>query len=174
MPARKPLASAVALLQAACLLGVVGCEIRDEPVRPIIRNGLAGAGAGRAVEQGVEYAGGYEDGLKRSTAEQKPLLVIFRAAWCRFSAELTQRTLVDPRLVELSRRSVCVMVDADRDAETCRSFGVNAFPTLIVLGPGGRERFRATGRPAADAVVAALEEALATARVAAGDEQVTR
>ena len=176
MPAPEPFPSAVAVLLAACLSGVVGCEIRDEPVRPILRNGLAGSGqsGGRAVEQAVEYAGGYEDGLKRAAAEQKPLLLIFRASWCRYSGELSQRTLVDPRLVDLSRRSVCVIVDADRDAETCRTFGVKAFPTLVVLEPGGRERFRASGRPSADAVVEALEAALATARVAAGEDAVAR
>jgi thioredoxin-like negative regulator of GroEL len=116
----------------------------------------AGSGAGH----GIEYVSGYEAGLKRAAAERKPLLLIFKANWCRFSAELTQRTLADERVIGLSRRSVCVMVDADRDADICRQFGVKAFPTLVILPVDGGEPIRKTGRPTAAAVAADLEKAL--------------
>jgi hypothetical protein len=148
---------------AACVLAFAGCDIRDEAVLPVMPDllvGGAGVAAGSGAGHGIEYVSGYEAGRKRAAAERKPLLIVFRASWCRFSAELTQRTLADERVVGLSRRSVCVMVDADRDADICRQFGVKAFPTLLILPPDGGESVRKTGRPSAAGLAAALEKAL--------------
>ena len=148
---------------AACLLALVGCDIRDEAVLPVMPDLLVGGAemaAGSGAGHGIECVSGYEAGLKRAAAERKPLLLIFKATWCRFSAELTQRTLADERVIGLSRRSVCVMVDADRDADICRQFGVKAFPTLVILPVDGGEPIRKTGRPTAAAVAADLEKAL--------------
>ncbi len=153
----------------ACLLALVGCDIRDEAVLPVMPDLLVGGAemaAGAGAAQGIEYVSGYEAGLKRAAAERKPLVLVFKATWCRFSAELTQRTLVDERVVGLSRRSVCVMVDADRDAGVCRQFGVKAFPTLVILPIDGGEPIRKTGRPSAAAVAADLEKAIAPPHIA--------
>jgi thiol:disulfide interchange protein len=148
---------------AACLFALAGCDIRDEAVLPVMPDLLVGGAdmaTGSGAGHGIEYVSGYESGLKRAAAERKPLVLIFKATWCRFSAELTQRTLADERVVGLSRQSVCVMVDADRDAAICRRFGVKAFPTLVILPVDGGEPSRKTGRPTAAAVVADLEKAL--------------
>ena len=51
-------------------------------------------------------------------------------------------------------------VDADRDAATCRSFGVQIFPTAIVLDRDRRERFRASGLAAREGLAVAVEAAL--------------
>ena len=162
----------------AWLVAGVGCDIRDEAVRPVTPDLLVGTGGMPAGEpglsSGIEYVSGYEAGRKRATTERKPLLIVFRANWCRFSAELTQRTLADPRVVELSRRSVCVMVDADRDADVCRRFGVRAFPTLIIEPSDGSDPERTTGRPSAAAVVEALERAIAAPRVAGAEPPLAR
>ena len=158
---------------AGCVLAASGCDIRDEAVRPMRNRPLIHAGQ-RAAEaetntHTIEYVGGYDAGLKRATAEGKPLLVIFRASWCRFSAKMNQDVLADPRFVALSRRVVCVVLDADRDAATCREFGVSGFPTVMLVLPEVGERFRTTGRPAADTLVAALERAIDPVRVADGE-----
>jgi thiol:disulfide interchange protein len=154
---------------AACLLALVGCDIRDEAVLPVMPDLLVGGAdmvAGAGATHGIEYVSGYQAGRKRAAAERKPLVLVFKATWCRFSAELTQRTLADERVVGLSRRSVCVMVDADRDADVCRQFGVKAFPTLVILPIDGGEPIRKTGRPSAAAVAADLEKAIDPALIA--------
>ena len=71
-----------------------------------------------------------------------------------------QAAVADPRVVRLSRRFVCVAVDADRHPDTCRQFGVQAFPTVIILDPTGTERFRATGSAASVHIAAAMNEVL--------------
>lgn len=170
---RRPL-GALALCCA-----IAGCDIRDEAVEPaatapLLRTDAALAGMlGRAAERitpqrrALEYVDGFEAGRKRAAAEAKPLLVICRAAWCRWSAEMTQDTLAEPRIIGLASRFVCVMVDADRHADTCRDLDVTAFPTVILLAPTGEERYRGVGRPSTPELVAALEATLRPA-VASG------
>ena len=152
------------------LVGWGGFEIRDEAVE---------SAAPRAVrltppmpDQGnaIEYVEGYEAGLRRAAAENRPLLVVFRAGWCHWCAEFAQGTLVDRRLVGLSRQFVCVMVDADRQAADCRRFGVKEFPTVVVATVGEGECRRWKGCPSADELVSAMADALPAARMAATEE----
>lgn len=158
------------LFVAITLVAVVGCEIRDEVPRPLEPQPLLAAGiaAGLRGPPAIEFVGGYEAGRQRAEAEGRPLLLVCTATWCRFSADMTQRTLRDPGLVHLSRRAVCVLVDADRDAETCRALGVKGFPTLLVFDPDGTERLRTTGRSSPATLAAALTTAFEPRRMAAG------
>ena len=144
-----------------------GCEIRDEAIETasprIVRLSAATSDSGSPA---IEYVEGYEAGLRRATAEGRPMLVVFRAGWCRWCAEFAQGTLVDRRLVDLSRQFVCVLVDADRHADDCRQFAVKEFPTVIVASPSGVECRRWRGCPSADDLVSAMVGTLPTARVA--------
>lgn len=159
-------ASAAGARAAACLAAVLvaGCEVRDEPVKPPDRQTFwpaaarpqAGGSAGRDAN-GVAYVDDYAAAARRAGAEGRPLLIVFRASWCRWSAELARGPLVDPRLVALTRRCVCTQVDADRDAATCRTFAVAAFPTVVVVGVDGRECFRGAGMSATAGLAAALD-----------------
>lgn len=163
------------VVAGAAVLAVIawgGFEVRDEAVgRPMpraVRMPALPAEPGSGV---IEYVEGYEAGSRRAAAEDRPLLVIFRAGWCRWSAELTQETLSDRRLIDLSRRFVCVIVDADRHAADCRRFGVKQFPTVVLAASSGVEQRRWTGRPTADELVNAMSNGLPTARMATADTE---
>ena len=158
---------------AALLLVLVvwgGFEIRDEavesPAPRVVRLTAAATETGNAIE----YVEGYEAGLRRATAENRPLLVVFRAAWCHWCAEFARGTLVDRKLVGLSRQFVCVVVDADRHAADCRRFGVKEFPTVVVATTKGDECRRWTGCPSADELVSAMADTLPATRMAVADE----
>lgn len=157
---------------AAGIVVPSGCDIRDEApqrLRPRAFLGAATQGPG-ASETAIEYVGGYEAGRQRAATEGRPLLLVCTAAWCRFSTEMTQRTLRDPRLVAVSRRAVCVLLDADRDAAACETLGVRAFPTLLVLAPERGECLRLTGRTESGALAETLEQAFEPRRFAAAPD----
>ncbi len=143
-----------------------GFEIRDEAVESFPPRPVRLTTAAQEPGDGIEYVEGYEAGLRRSAIENRPLLVIFRAAWCHWCAEFAQGTLIDRRLVGISREFICVMVDADRHVADCRRCGVKEFPTVVVLTPEGSECRRWTGCPSADELVSAMTDALPTARMA--------
>lgn len=166
------------LAAVAALAAALGCEVRDEstapaapgwPVMPVVdARPLLEATA--TAPTAIEYVEGFDSGLRRAAEDGRPLLTVCRAAWCRWSADLGQGTLADPRVVALARRFVCVAVDADRDAATCRRFGVDRFPTVLLFDASGTERFRTSGAAAeglADAMAGLLESRTAGRRIAA-------
>lgn len=162
----------VAVAGAALLAFIAwaGFEVHDEAVlRPApraVRMTVVSSDQGTGA---IEYVEGYEAGLRRAAAENRPLLVIFRAAWCRWCAELAQGALADRRLVDLSRHFVCAVVDADRHAADCKRCGVKEFPTVLLASPSGEERRRWTGCPPVDELVAAMSGGLSATRMAAAD-----
>jgi len=168
-PGPRAAAAAVAVA-IAIALAATGCEIRDEAAAAAAARALRlKAGPAEAAPAAIEYVEGFAAGLRRSTAENRPLLVVFKARWCRWCAEFAEGTLADRRVVGRSRQFVCVLVDADRHADDCRRFDVREFPTLLVATPGGDEVRRWSGCPAAAEIAAALEGTVPAARMAAAD-----
>lgn len=166
MPVHRLLGVAV----CGCLL--VGCEVRDEEARSgpaatwyeataIRLDADSATPPGRATAGGAECIDGFAAGSRRARDGGLPMLLVFRAAWCRWSGDLVERVLADARMVSAAGRVVCVAVDADREPVVCRSFGVQAFPTVLVIDTGGQERFRATGADARRGLPAAIEAACA-------------
>jgi hypothetical protein len=187
-PVRRAVTTPRAILLVA-LSWLVGCEIHDETVQTLApsRSWRASSGStGRRDALGteptagtrIEYVEGYDAGHRRATAGGLPMLLVFRASWCRWSGELTKGPLTDRDLVTLSRRFVCVTIDADRDTATCATFGVSGFPTVILVDQEGRPRFRATGSLGPDRLTVAMHDVLGdstrASRVAAGQADDTR
>lgn len=155
-----------AVLAAAWL--AAGCELRDEPVRPEAAARGWPAATIEAAEReggpprtpagdGGDYVEGYAAGARRAAAEGLPMLLVFKASWCRWSGEAIRGPLADAAIEARSRRFVGVRVDADRDADTCREFAVKAFPTVVVVDADGHERFRESGSPSVGRLAAALD-----------------
>lgn len=163
-----------------------GCDVRDEEARggsvspwlPEIIERLA-APSHRSTEvatagRTIELVDGFAAGSRRAGDGGLPMLLIFRASWCRWSEAFVAELPIEPRLVGLAGSFVCVTVDADRDPATCRSFGVQAFPTAIVLDRDRRETFRATGAAARVGMATAVESVIeAPARRIAGQPVAT-
>lgn len=155
----------------ACGLLIAGCDVRDEqarrgPATPWLestarRLSAADAPDGALPPGGrVECFDGFEAGSRRAAEAGLPLVLVFRATWCRWSGDLMETVLADARLAALGGRFVCAAIDADHEAAICRSFGVGAFPTVILLDTDRREQFRATGAAARQGLAAAVETAV--------------
>lgn len=172
-PVPRPVLHSLFALASGLL--AVGCDVRDEQARSGPADAwlettamrLASPTAtlvDRPANSAVECCDGFETGARRASEAGLPLLLVFRASWCRWSADLVDAVLADERLASAGGRFVCASIDADRDAATCRSFGVSAFPTVIVLDAERREQFRASGAAARQGLAAALEGVLARPR----------
>lgn len=126
----------------------------------------------------IAFAKSYAIATDQATALGRPLLLVFRAGWCRWSGHFAQGPLAERRVIAMSRQFVCAAVDADHDAEICREFGVTAFPTVLLVDAAGSERFRATGVTATsglpDAMAGLLGRPERVDRVAEGDTKPPR
>jgi hypothetical protein len=167
------------LLPAAACLVLVGCEIRDEQVRttqpsrlrwpdPISRRLDADTAPAAGQTAGtIAFVESCAAGRRLADAGNKPLLIIFRATWCRWCSAFTQQTLNDPAIVALSEQFVCVQVDADRNGDVCRRYGVTHFPTVLILAADDSELTRRSGHTLAADLQPLLRQALTPDRLAA-------
>ncbi len=158
---------------AVCLLAVlpVGCEVREEAVRPpgpprarwqLPVTSQRDARAEDRAQTSIAYLESLEAARRLAASSGRPLLLFFRAEWCRWSAATAEQVLADRRVVALSDRFVCASLDADRHAAICREHDVSSYPTLLLLGGDGGTLARLTGRPTADDLLAAMQDATAT------------
>ena len=157
---------------AAILFLVAGCDVRDETVnstqsihhhwpKPVTnrieqrdsRDGQFGAAR-------ISFIENCDAGLRLAKVANKPLLIVFRAAWCRWSMALTQQTLSDPSIVSLTDGFICVQVDADRHSEACRQYNVTQFPTILIVGTGKKEICRRSGHTLVTDLTPILQQAL--------------
>ena len=157
---------------AAIIFLVAGCDVRDETVnstqsihhhwpKPVTnrieqrdsRDGQFGAAR-------ISFIENCDAGLRLANVANKPLLIVFRAAWCRWSMALTQQTLSDPSIVSLTDGFICVQVDADRHSEACRQYNVTQFPTILIVGTGKKEICRRSGHTLVTDLTPILQQAL--------------
>ncbi len=81
---------------------------------------------------------GFESGMARSRFEKKKAMLYFRADWCLFCAEMEQKTLRDPAVVEsLNRHFIAIRIDSDREKETAQLFRVKSLPDLWFMSETG-------------------------------------
>ena len=168
------------LLQLAIVVSlVVGCDVRDEVVHTTqsTQNRWPEPVTYR-IDQNDTQPGGYESasisfiensdiGLRLADFANKPLLIVFRAAWCRWSIALTHQTLSDPSIVALTDSFICVQVDADRHAETCRQYNVTQFPTILIVDTDDNEIIRRSGLTMVADLTPLLQNALSSNQIAA-------
>jgi thiol:disulfide interchange protein len=157
---------------AAIIFLITGCDVRDETVnstqsihhhwpKPVTnrieqhdsRDGQFGAAR-------ISFIENCDAGLRLAKVANKPLLIVFRAAWCRWSMALTQQTLSDPSIVSLTDGFICVQVDADRHSEACRKYNVTQFPTILIVGTGKKEICRRSGHTLVTDLTPILQQAL--------------
>lgn len=76
---------------------------------------------------------------KESKDKNLPMLVVFSSTNCRWCKVLADGTLKDPAVTaKINALFVPVKVN-DPDASWMRNFGVRAFPTSVILTPGGEK-----------------------------------
>ena len=79
-----------------------------------------------------------DEAFERARAFQKPVLLLVRASWCRFSRELEHKVLADERVARvLEERFVCVRVDKDRRPDIDARYSKGGWPTLAWLDDQG-------------------------------------
>src|SRR5207253_1471545 len=111
----------------------------------LVAFGLVGL-LGAETESPVAWVPFTDEALARATAAGRPVLIDFEAAWCLPCREMDRTTFRDPAVVRAAADFVMVKVDVttedERSSALTGRFGVAGVPTLVLLGPDGRERGR--------------------------------
>lgn len=131
-------------------------------------------GSGAAIGA-IRFATDLETAFEAASLEDVPLVVLFVAVWCQSCRQLEERILLDPAVQELADELVWARIDIDRELSLARAWGVDATPTMFVLGPDGAVRRKIVGAVAATELAGLLSAAPpALPAEAAGLAQVHR
>jgi thiol:disulfide interchange protein len=91
--------------------------------------------------------------LARAQAESKPILATFVTAWCGYCRQMDRTTWRDARVIDRVGGLVAARVDAEDTDERngysgrglAERYGVQGYPTLVVLDSSGRVVARTSG-----------------------------
>jgi len=128
----------------------------------LVAFGLVGL-LGAETESPIAWVPFSDEALAHATAAGRPVLLDFEAAWCLPCREMERTTFRDPAVVRSAADFVMVKVDVttedERSSALTGRFGVAGVPTLVLLGPDGRERGRFARLVSAAEMARAMEEA---------------
>jgi tetratricopeptide (TPR) repeat protein len=105
------------------------------------------------------FHGSLEEAQDRAKAEGKLVFVDVGAYWCPPCQKLDEQVFIMPKVGEaLGDRYISVHIDAEKGEgpDVVREYHVQAYPTLLVLEPGGMEKGRVVDFLPADALLTAL------------------
>jgi thiol-disulfide isomerase/thioredoxin len=134
---------AMATLPAVLLLAAAASQVEAKKAKPTLPFGKE---LDRALEQ--------------SSADGRPVVVAFVAAWCPLCNDMKSRVFPDPQLLELSDDFIWVMVDIDRQLTLAREQQIEGVPLIKVLDADGSMRDLMLGLWEAKALADRLQVAL--------------
>lgn len=119
----------------------------------IVALAVSVAGFGTSGSRGGELSGWTHDfaaAMKSSAATGKPMLVDFGAQWCAPCRELQETVLPRAEVASLVQsKLIAVSIDltdpGSPDNAIAERFGIQYFPTLVLVGADGKELSRLTG-----------------------------
>jgi thiol:disulfide interchange protein len=133
----------------------------------------ADAGTAQAPLRGSEKAAAPLDAVAWRTDESaarvaaldqsRPVIIEFRASWCRACSELEKATWPDADVRRESKRFVAIRIDLTDDEtpealDLKRRFAVAGLPTILFLDAKGSERARITEFVTPSAMVSTMQK----------------
>jgi hypothetical protein len=83
--------------------------------------------------------------MEASQKTSRPILAVFIARWCTWSARLYSETLGSAYLASLPEHFECVLIDGDERPDLVDAYKIDMYPTALVLRPNGAELGRVEG-----------------------------
>ncbi len=102
----------------------------------------------------------YAEALQRAERQGKPLMVVFAHPESRNCYELAEEGFRHPKVVGLSKRFVCLVVDVREAGDLCQRHEVTHFPTVQFLSNTGRPLNRFVGKRPPHEVAGEMQQAL--------------
>ncbi len=101
------------------------------------------------ISHGVELPDQWMQDFKKAKVKaakaNKPVFAVFSTSWCGPCQRLVHQIYPQKKVIEALDHFIPVYIDGDIHTDLLTQFGVNAFPTMIILDPSGQETTRFGG-----------------------------
>ncbi len=87
--------------------------------------------------EAVSWGSSLDNALMSSERSGEPLMVDFYTDWCGWCKKMDNDTYMDSKVNDLSRKFICVKINAESDQETARKYNVSSYPTILFLNSKG-------------------------------------
>jgi thiol-disulfide isomerase/thioredoxin len=87
----------------------------------------------------LEWNRQYISALELAKKNGKPILLDFQASWCAPCREMEKEVWTDQKLVEQSKKFVCISIDVDHNKEIAAQYNITVLPTIIFADPWGNK-----------------------------------
>jgi thioredoxin-related protein len=75
---------------------------------------------------------GYNEAIKKSAEDGKPVLVMFTASWCTWCTKFKQEVLTDASVKAACQNYHFTMIDSDQEKNAIRKFGITGLPSFVI------------------------------------------
>jgi len=98
---------------------------------------------------------------KLASEENKHVLVAFHTSWCHFCTEMKNDVYPTEEFQKFADENlILVMLDGDRDTEAVAKYGVQGYPSYVVLAPDGSVKSVFAGYSKSSSFVTTIEKAI--------------
>ncbi len=115
------------------------------------------------ISSAIPWLNGLDQALEQAQYFRRPIMIDVWAQWCRWCHELDRRTYSQTPVIERAQAMICAKVNADREPQVGRRYGIRGLPTILFLDRHGQEIDRVTGFVQAEPFAAAMDAVLAAA-----------
>jgi thioredoxin-related protein len=133
---------------------------------------VAGSDRVKPADSAIRYLPDVTAARESAARENKPLVILFAAAWCSACQQLEEQVLLETPVQDLATDFIWVRVDIDRHLSVARDWEVDATPTLIVLEPGGAVDRKIVGMVRPDRLAELLRTAASRSASSGGETTV--
>jgi len=117
-----------------------------------------------AGKKSIDWSTDLQKAAKQAAKAKKPLMVDVYTDWCHWCKELDKKTYTDARVIDLSRKFVCVKVDGDKNRDFVKKYSIEGYPTIVFLSSKSKEIHRVVGYQGPDDFLKSMKEALKKAK----------
>jgi hypothetical protein len=112
-------------------------------------------------DSAIELATDLDAALERARATDTPIVLVYSAVWCPVCRKLMNTTLLERSVQAFAGAFIWVEIDVDRNVSQAREWGVDATPTVFLLGSDGLARRAIIGDVSAQELADRLDSFLA-------------
>jgi thioredoxin-related protein len=123
----------------------------------LLSTGVVAAECTWAAGSGIEWVS-YDEGRERGKAENKKVLMVFNADWCRYCLKMEKETFQNPTVIAyVNRNFVPVSVNSDKEQEIAEKYKVRGLPSTWFISETGAPIANRPGFIAADDMLKILK-----------------